>query len=267
MFGIDTTILAFIALAGFSAGAVAYAFLFNTHRRTRRRPDRRLDTVKKAETDRSVVKASRDRVAEAAKRRKSVQDSLKELDAKQKATRQEHQEAAAQGAAQAGRHDRSRSSASISIRSSAASCSRSLAYFLGAPLLVLPGALLAGALGLPRWFVSFRRGAPRQGVPQRVSQRARHHRARRQVRPAAQRRHPADRHRIARAGQGRVPPHRRIAAGRHVDPGSRDAHARDHALSGSRLLRHRHPDPAARPAAICRKRWAICRACCATARR
>ena len=28
MFGIDGTVLAFIVLAGFSAGAVAYAFLF-----------------------------------------------------------------------------------------------------------------------------------------------------------------------------------------------------------------------------------------------
>src|SRR5690606_29515122 len=46
---------------------------------------RRLDTVKRAETDRAVVKASRDRVAEAARRRKSVQDSLKELDEREKA--------------------------------------------------------------------------------------------------------------------------------------------------------------------------------------
>ena len=45
---------------------------------------KRLETVKRADTDRSVVKASRDRVAEAAKRRKSVQDSLKELDEKNK---------------------------------------------------------------------------------------------------------------------------------------------------------------------------------------
>ncbi len=122
MFGIDTTVLAFIVLAGFSAGAVAYAFLFNTHRRTRRTPDRRLETVKKAETDRTVVKASRDRVAEAAKRRKSVQDSLKELDAKQKAKDKQHQEAAAEGPAAAGRHAGRRSSASTSIPSSAASC-------------------------------------------------------------------------------------------------------------------------------------------------
>ena len=85
MFGIDTTILAFIALAGFSAGAVAYAFLFNTIA-DEKTTERRLDTIKKAETDRSVVKATRDRVAEAAKRKKSVQDSLKELDAKQLAS-------------------------------------------------------------------------------------------------------------------------------------------------------------------------------------
>ena len=84
MFGIDSTILAFIALAGFSAGAVAYAFLFNTIA-TEKNAGKRLETVKRADTDRSVVKASRDRIAEAAKRRKSVQDSLKDLDAKQKA--------------------------------------------------------------------------------------------------------------------------------------------------------------------------------------
>ena len=83
MFGIDSTVLAFIVLAGFSAGAVAYAFLFNTIAEEKN-VGKRLETVKKAETDRSVVKASRDRVAEAAKRRKSVQDSLNELDAKQK---------------------------------------------------------------------------------------------------------------------------------------------------------------------------------------
>jgi tight adherence protein B len=32
-----------------------------------------------------------------------------------------------------------------------------LAFVLGAPLYVLPGVLLAGGFGLPRWFISFRR--------------------------------------------------------------------------------------------------------------
>ena len=69
MFGIDTTVLAFIALAGFSAGAVAYAFLFNTISEEKT-TERRLDTIKKAETDRTVVTASRDR---ATKRKQSIQ--------------------------------------------------------------------------------------------------------------------------------------------------------------------------------------------------
>ena len=155
MFGIDTTVLAFIALAGFSAGAVAYAFLFNTIAEENTTL-RRLDTIKKAETDRSVINASRDRVAEAAKRRKSVQDSLKELDAKQLATDKNVKKPPLK----------------IQLRQAGMQVSverfyiysvvcgivvTALAYFLKAPVLVLPGALLAGAFGLPRWFVSFRR--------------------------------------------------------------------------------------------------------------
>jgi len=156
MFGIDTTILAFIALAGCSAGAVAYAFLFNNIA-AERTTERRLDTVKKAETDRSVVKANRDRAAEIAKRRKSVQDSLKELDAKQLAS------------------DRNIKKPPLRVQLRQAGMSISVerfyiysvicgllitvgAFFLNAPLLILPGALLAGGFGLPRWFVAFRRG-------------------------------------------------------------------------------------------------------------
>ena len=60
MFGIDTTVLAFIVLAGFSAGAVAYAFLF-TNMSNEKQVGKRLETIKAADTDRSVVKASRDR--------------------------------------------------------------------------------------------------------------------------------------------------------------------------------------------------------------
>src|SRR5690606_1430977 len=83
MFGIDTAALAFVVLAGFSAGAIAYVFLSNRIG-NEKQAGKRLETVKAADTDRSVVKASRDRVAEAARRRKSVQDSLKDLDEKQK---------------------------------------------------------------------------------------------------------------------------------------------------------------------------------------
>ncbi|TPL05188.1 MULTISPECIES: type II secretion system F family protein [unclassified Mesorhizobium] len=155
MFGIDTTVLAFIALAGFSAGAVAYAFLF-TRIDNEKQAGKRLQTVKTAETDRSVVKATRDRAAEAVKRRKNVQDSLKQLDEKQKT------------------NDRNvkKPPLKVQIRQAgmqvpierfyiySAVCGiilTAVLFFLGAPLWALPGALLVGGLGLPRWFVSFRR--------------------------------------------------------------------------------------------------------------
>ena len=56
MFGFDTTVLAFVVLAGFSAGAMAYAFLF-TRIDNEKQTGKRLETIKTAETDRSVVKA------------------------------------------------------------------------------------------------------------------------------------------------------------------------------------------------------------------
>ncbi|TIW16759.1 MAG: type II secretion system F family protein [Mesorhizobium sp.] len=155
MFGIDTTVLAFIVLAGFSAGAVAYAFLF-TRIDNEKQAGKRLQTIKTAETDRSVVKATRDRAAEAVKRRKSLQDSLKQLDEKQKT------------------NDRNlkKPPLKVQIRQAgmqvpierfymySAVCGiilTALLFFVGAPLWALPGALLVGGLGLPRWFVSFRR--------------------------------------------------------------------------------------------------------------
>ena len=84
MFGIDTSLLLFVLLAGVSAGAIAYALMF---RRISDEAiiDKRLQTVKRAETDRMAVAASRDRMQEAAKRRKTVQDSLKDLENRQKA--------------------------------------------------------------------------------------------------------------------------------------------------------------------------------------
>ena len=155
MFGIDTTVLAFVVLAGLSAGAMAYAFLFKRIG-NERQSGKRLQTIKAAETDRSVVKASRDRVAEAVKRRKTVQDSLKQLDEKQKSNERNVKKPPLKTQIrQAGM--------TVTIERFyiySVVCGIVLtgfALFAGAPLFVLPGALLAGAFGLPRWFVSFRR--------------------------------------------------------------------------------------------------------------
>ncbi|MCR5857811.1 type II secretion system F family protein [Mesorhizobium sp. J428] len=156
MFGIDTTILAFIALAGVSAGAVAYALMFNRIQ-SEEKTEKRLETIKRAETDRSIVAATRDRAAEAAKRRKSVQDSLKDLENKQKSRDQVVKKPPLK----------------VQIRQAGMTVSMekfylysvvcgvvlaALAFLGGAPVWAVPGALLVGALGLPRWFVTFRRG-------------------------------------------------------------------------------------------------------------
>jgi tight adherence protein B len=155
MFGLDGMVLAFIALAGCSAGAVAYAFLFNNIA-NEKNVEKRLETVKKADTDRMVVKASRDRLAEAAKRRKSVQDSLKELEEKQKVKDVNLKKPPLKiQIRQAGMQIDVRRFYIYSVVCGAVLTIA--AYFLGAPLIVLPGILLAGALGLPRWYVVFRR--------------------------------------------------------------------------------------------------------------
>ena len=189
----------------------------STASRTRRTPASASRPIKKAETDRTVVKASRDRVAEAAKRRKSVQDSLKELDEKQKGQGPQHQEAAAEGADPAGRHD-DRSSGSTSIPSSAALCWRVLAYRPAVRRCwSLPGVLVAGSAA------ACRAGSSPSGA--RVASRHSSNefpnaldiivRAVKSGLPL-ERRHPADRQRSARAGQDRIPPHRRSPAARPV---------------------------------------------------
>lgn len=57
MFGLDTTVLAMVVLAGLSAGAVAYAFMFNSIA-DEQKADRRLNAVKTAETDQTVDRKS-----------------------------------------------------------------------------------------------------------------------------------------------------------------------------------------------------------------
>lgn len=155
MFGLDGTVLIFVALAGVSAGAIAYTFLFERVA-SERTTERRLDTVKKAETDRAVVKASRDRVAEAAKRRKSVQDTLKALDEKQKASDLVMKKPPLR--IQLRQAGLKLSLERFYLYSALAGLVLAAAVWLaGAPLFVVPGALLAGGLGVPRWLVSLLR--------------------------------------------------------------------------------------------------------------
>lgn len=82
MFGLNLTMLLIVLLAAISAASVAYAFLF-ARIETDRKAGARLTRVKAAETDIGKAKAARDRVQELSKRRKSLQDTLKDLEKKQ----------------------------------------------------------------------------------------------------------------------------------------------------------------------------------------
>ncbi|WP_309085960.1 type II secretion system F family protein [Chelativorans sp.] len=155
MFGLSPALLGFVLLAAGSAGALAYALLFNTIA-SEKTSERRLEAIKKAETDSTAIRARRDRAAEIAKRRKSIQETLKELEAKQK--------------------DRDRLMARPSLKTQirqaglevslrrfyvlSGGCAVFLAFtvfILGAPVWAAAGAMVAGFFGLPRWIVSYLR--------------------------------------------------------------------------------------------------------------
>ncbi|MCX8995691.1 type II secretion system F family protein [Rhizobiaceae bacterium BDR2-2] len=78
----DLTVAAIVVLAAISAGAITWGLLYN-RLEVEKKTENRVRRVKSAETDRAKIKASRDRIAEISKRRKSVQDSLRDLERKQ----------------------------------------------------------------------------------------------------------------------------------------------------------------------------------------
>lgn len=151
----DLSLLGFVLFAAVSAAAVAYALMFNTIS-AERKAEQRLESVKRVETDRNVIRATRERASEAARRRRTIQESLSELEARQKdrdryLTRpplkiQLHQ---------AGIEMPMRRFYMLSTAGGIFLAF--LALIAGAPLWVVPGALLAGIFGIPRWIVAYLR--------------------------------------------------------------------------------------------------------------
>lgn len=155
MFGLNLTILAVIALAGLSAGSLAYAFLFNRVA-AENKTEQRLETVKRSDVERDRQRVAKDKNAEVVRRRKNIADSLKVLDAKEK--------------------DRERTirkpPLKIQIKQAGLSLSIERFYLLsvicglalgvgafvgGLPNYAVPAVAIIGAIGLPRWIVSFAR--------------------------------------------------------------------------------------------------------------
>ncbi|MEX3011052.1 type II secretion system F family protein [Hoeflea sp. TYP-13] len=154
MFGIDATVLLIIALAAIAAGGVAYAVLFPTIE-TQNKADKRFKQVQLAETDGGAVKLARDRDHEAAKRRRSVQESLKDLEEKQKKKTNYSSPPLKVALQQTGWN--------ISVlQFNVASCIFGIlfglfTFMLGAPLFLALGMIVVGGLGVPRWIVGFKR--------------------------------------------------------------------------------------------------------------
>ncbi|MDR3494263.1 MAG: type II secretion system F family protein [Ancalomicrobiaceae bacterium] len=147
MFNETVTLLAIVCLVMFAAGSVAYALLF-TRVNNEAAAAKRLGSI----TERPAVVSERRVAAEQGARRKSIQDSLKEFEAKQKAlSRQVNKPPLTLRLEQAGLHWSKRTfyivSGLIGVGSGVAGFAIS-----GKPLVAL-GFLVMGALGLPRWMV------------------------------------------------------------------------------------------------------------------
>ena len=152
MFGSLTVMLAIVGLATLSAGGLAYAVLYGRIQ-SEAQAERRIDLVQgRAVADPARARASMD----AARRRKSVQDTLREIEEKQKA-----------------KAKRSKSPP-LSLRMEQAGLSWTRQTFLiisgicgvviflvvwlaGLPLYAAFAFGIVGLLGLPRWFINFKR--------------------------------------------------------------------------------------------------------------
>lgn len=152
MFGMDITIVAIFALAALSTAGLAYGLLFSRIE-TEKKTESRMRRVQSAETDQLRAKAARDRVQELSKRRRSVQDSLKDLEKKQQ---EQSKRVAATLKAKLSQAGLSITETRFYVFSAIFGIFAFVVALIGGmgPLVALGIAFIAGA-GLPRWFVGF----------------------------------------------------------------------------------------------------------------
>lgn len=152
MFGVDITILAIVGLATLAAAGLAYGVMFSRIE-TENKTQSRVNRVKASETDRVKVKQARDRVAETSKRRKSVQESLKDLEKKQTENHRKKQFSMKDRLIQAGL---SISIGQFYLFSAAFAVFAFILSFLGGvSLLISAGITVIAFAGFPRWVVGF----------------------------------------------------------------------------------------------------------------
>jgi len=151
MFGIDPTVLLIVLLAALSAAAVCYGLLYSGME-AQKKTNSRVSRVKSAETDASKIASARDRVQELTKRRRSVQESLKDLEKRQQEKSKKSQSMKARLAQTGlpltiGRFYLFSAIFGLVVMAAA--------FILGAPLAVILGLPFTAGVGLPRWIVGF----------------------------------------------------------------------------------------------------------------
>jgi len=153
MFGLDITVVGFIGLVALSAGGILYALLF-TKVENERTQDRRIRGIKNNIGDRDSRMQAEARLADASKRRQSVQKSLKELEATTKA-KDPNKVGLKDQLKQAGMTINVRQFYIFSILFGFAASFVTLVFSQN-PIMA-GAALVIGAFGLPRWFVGFKK--------------------------------------------------------------------------------------------------------------
>mgnify|MGYP000879926791 CR=1 FL=1 len=153
MTGFNPMVLAIVVLAAIATAGIAYGLLYSRIE-VEKKTASRINRVKAAETDTAKVKAARDRVQEISKRRKSVQDSLKDLERKQEEKTKKIASASLKSRlVQAGL---SFTQSQYYIASVVLGLVVLLFGFLsGMPLIIALGMAFVAGFGIPRWVLGF----------------------------------------------------------------------------------------------------------------
>lgn len=152
MFGLDINIVAIFALAALSTAGLAYGLLYSRIE-AEKKTESRVRRVHSAETEQGKAKAARDRVQEISKRRKSVQDSLKDLEKKQQ---EQNKRVATTLKAKLIQAGLSITPGKFYVFSAIFGLFAFVVSLIaGMGLLVSLGVAFIAAAGLPRWFVGF----------------------------------------------------------------------------------------------------------------
>jgi len=156
MFGPTAVLIALIVLAMLSAGSLAYVFLYRRIE-TENLAGRRLQQIQgQGRAAAAVVDPTARVIVDPAKRRKSVQETLKELDEKQKAkAKRSKAPPITLRLEQAGLNWSRRTFIIFSVVCGTVACA--VLFFLHAPLYACLAFGFAGAIGLPRWIINFLR--------------------------------------------------------------------------------------------------------------